>query len=403
MSCKPAIQIKNLSKYYQLYASPQDRLKQFLWRGKRQFYKEFIALKDINFKIMPGEVVGIVGRNGAGKSTLLQLICGTLTATHGDTIVNGRIAALLELGAGFNPEFTGRENVFMSATIMGMSHEDITSRFDEIVEFSGISDFIDQPVKTYSSGMYVRLAFSVAINVDPDILVIDEALSVGDGAFSRKSFDRIMKLKNAGKTILFCSHSLYQIEVLCDRAIWLNKGKMEMIDVANIVTNKYAQSLIEPTEKKPLSNIQQFSQKNHNSTGSGRFTNIRVSVDGLYENPAIIKSEKSLLKVDFKFDIDASLPPPSIGLMISTLEGVCISSASTYHDDIDVTPYFKNNSISLSFPSLHLLRGDYLLTAFLGCENALHIYDTATDFIQLKVENNNTLLGLLVLPHHWDQ
>ncbi len=171
MSSKPAITIKSLSKCYQLYAQPSDRLKQFLWRGKRQYYREFWALRDVSFEIMPGEVLGIVGRNGAGKSTLLQLLCGTLTPTSGNVEVRGRIAALLELGSGFNPEFTGRENVYMSASILGLSKQEIGERFEEIVEFSGIRDFIDQPVKTYSSGMYVRLAFSVATSVDPDILV----------------------------------------------------------------------------------------------------------------------------------------------------------------------------------------------------------------------------------------
>ena len=214
-----AIKTLKLSKCYQLYTHPRDRLKQFLWPhrwwGPRQYYRELWALRDIDLTVNHGEVVGIVGQNGSGKSTLLQLVCGTLTPTHGDVHINGRVAALLELGAGFNPEFTGRENVFMSAAIMGLSQAKIAERIEDIIDFSGVRDFIDQPVKTYSSGMYVRLAFSVAINVDPDILVIDEALSVGDGAFARKSFNRIMQMRDAGKTILFCSHSLFQVESLC--------------------------------------------------------------------------------------------------------------------------------------------------------------------------------------------
>jgi len=184
----------------------------------------------VSFEIAKGDVIGILGVNGAGKSTLLQLVCGTLTATHGEVLVKGRIAALLELGAGFNPEFTGRENVFMSAAIMGLTQDEVTARFEDIVEFSGIRDFIDQPVKTYSSGMYVRLAFSVATHVDPDILVIDEALSVGDGHFARKSFDRIMALKARGCTILFCSHSIYQLEALCQQALWLDQGQVKLFE-----------------------------------------------------------------------------------------------------------------------------------------------------------------------------
>ncbi len=244
MSSKPifyedAISTRQLSKCYQLYQRPIDRLKQFLWRGRRQYYRELWALRDINFAVKPGEVVGIVGRNGSGKSTLLQLVCGTLTPTSGEVKVNGRVAALLELGAGFNPEFTGRENVLMGAAVMGLNQSRIAARLEEIIDFSGVREFIDQPIKTYSSGMYVRLAFSVAINVDPDILVIDEALSVGDGAFARKSFNRIMQMRDADKTILFCSHSLFQVESLCTRAIWINQGKIMMDGEAAQVVAAY--------------------------------------------------------------------------------------------------------------------------------------------------------------------
>ncbi|EQD78392.1 ABC-type polysaccharide/polyol phosphate transport system, ATPase component, partial [mine drainage metagenome] len=221
MFSDPILRVHDLGKCYALYEKPADRLKQFLrWRNKT-YYREFHALKGISFELGHGEVLGIIGRNGSGKSTLLQLLAGTLTATSGTIERQGRIAALLELGSGFNPEFTGRENVYLSAAVMGLGKEDIEARYEEIVDFSGIAPFIDQPVKTYSSGMMVRLAFSVATSVDPDILIIDEALSVGDGEFSRRSFDRIMTFKDQGKTILFCSHALYQVDALCNRVIWL--------------------------------------------------------------------------------------------------------------------------------------------------------------------------------------
>ncbi len=403
MSSKTAIKVHNLSKSYQIYSHPSDRLKQFLFRGRRQFYQDFSALEAIDFEIMQGEVVGIVGRNGSGKSTLLQLICGTLTPSNGEVVVNGRIAALLELGAGFNPEFTGRENVFMSAIIMGLTKDEITQRFDEIVDFSGIADFIDHPVKTYSSGMYVRLAFSVAINVDPDILIIDEALSVGDGAFSRKSFDRIMALKNQGTTILFCSHSLYQVEVLCSRAIWLNQGKMEMIGAANTVTNKYNLTLSQPTQAIPQDHAFETSASIDN-TGSGRITNIRASINGLYEKPVKIISQESTLKIEMQFEIDPQLPTPSLALMICTLEGVCISSTSTYHDQVNIeTALAKNNIIAISFPSLPLLQGDYVINIYLCCEKAIHVYDAALDAIQLTVIQKGTEQGFVMLPRHWHE
>ena len=199
-----AIEAAGLGKCYDLFENPSDRLKQLLWGGLKNFSRQFWALQDVNLQIGHGEVVGLVGRNGAGKSTLLQMLCGTLPHTSGSLKVNGRVAALLELGAGFNPEFTGIENVYMNGALMGLTHAQVQEKLPEILAFADIGDFVHQPVKTYSSGMFMRLAFAVATSVEPDILVIDEALSVGDGAFARKSFDRIMRLKEAGKTILFC-------------------------------------------------------------------------------------------------------------------------------------------------------------------------------------------------------
>jgi lipopolysaccharide transport system ATP-binding protein len=232
-SKKIAIQVMGLGKCYSVYNKPIDRLKQaLLSRIKNAFglashayYREFWALKNVSLDVYKGETVGIIGRNGSGKSTLLQMICGTLDPTTGSVETYGRIAALLELGAGFNPEFTGRENVFMNASILGLSNAEISERFDEIAEFADIGEFIDQPVKHYSSGMYARLAFAVAINVDPDILIVDEALAVGDEPFQRKCFARIDQIKNNGGTILFVSHSGGTIINLCDRAILLNSGE----------------------------------------------------------------------------------------------------------------------------------------------------------------------------------
>ena len=196
-----AIRIQNLSKCYHIYDKPRDRLMQMLARGRKQYFREFWALKEVSLDVKKGETVGIIGRNGSGKSTLLQMICGTLNPTSGSIQANGRIAALLELGSGFNPEFTGRENVYMNGSILGLSKEEIDSRFDDIAAFADIGEFIEQPVKTYSSGMMVRLAFSVAINVEPEILVVDEALSVGDEIFQRKCFSRIEAIRAGGATI----------------------------------------------------------------------------------------------------------------------------------------------------------------------------------------------------------
>jgi lipopolysaccharide transport system ATP-binding protein len=244
MSFDFAIQAKNLGKCYQIYEQPLDRLKQSFWRSKRRFYQEFWALRDVSFEIRKGETVGIIGSNGSGKSTLLQIICGTLNPTEGEVTINGRVAALLELGAGFNPEFTGRENVYMNAAIMGLSTAEIDLRYDEIAAFANIGSFIEQPVKTYSSGMYVRLAFATAINVSPDILVVDEALSVGDARFQQKCMARIRKFCRSG-TVIFVSHDMAAVTELCSRVIWIESGVIKMDGLPKIVAEKYFQFMYE--------------------------------------------------------------------------------------------------------------------------------------------------------------
>lgn len=258
MSSEVAITVQNLSKCYHIYDQSRDRLKQFFFPPVRHFsglqprnyFREFWALKDVSFDIRKGETVGIVGRNGSGKSTLLQMVCGTLNPTYGTIQTKGRIAALLELGSGFNPEFTGRENVYLNASILGLSVEEITARFDSIAAFADIGEFIEQPVKNYSSGMVVRLAFSVAINVDPEILVVDEALSVGDELFQRKCFSRIAAIKESGSTILFVSHSGSAVVEFCDRAILLDAGEQLAIDTPKAIVGKYQKLLYAPQHKR---------------------------------------------------------------------------------------------------------------------------------------------------------
>jgi lipopolysaccharide transport system ATP-binding protein len=232
MSSDYAIKVENLSKCYQIYDTPRDRLKQFVvpklksvfGRTSNNYYREFWALRDVSFEVNKGETIGIIGRNGSGKSTLLQMICGTLSPTSGSFVTHGRIAALLELGSGFNPEFTGRENIFLNATILGLAKEEIEARYDAIVGFADIGDFINQPVKTYSSGMFVRLAFAIQANIDPDILIVDEALAVGDAYFVHRCMLRFNELQKAGTTILFVSHDANAVRNLCSRAVWLLEG-----------------------------------------------------------------------------------------------------------------------------------------------------------------------------------
>jgi lipopolysaccharide transport system ATP-binding protein len=233
-----AISLNNVSKCFKRYARPIDRLKEILLPS-RSYAQEFWALRDISFEIMKGETMGIIGRNGAGKSTLLQLICGTLTPTSGEVQVHGRVAALLELGAGFNPEFTGRENVYMNGAIMGLSKTEVSERFDNIAAFADIKDFIDQPVQTYSSGMYVRLAFASAIHVDPDILIVDEALAVGDMFFQAKCMSRMRRMMESGVTVLFVSHDTASVKSLCNQAVLLDNGKLLRHASADEVVEQY--------------------------------------------------------------------------------------------------------------------------------------------------------------------
>ena len=234
-----AVSVQNLTKTYRIFGHPGDRIKQALTFGRRPFHREFTALKDVSFDIRKGETVGIIGRNGSGKSTLLQLICGILKPTSGTVNVYGRISALLELGAGFNPEFTGRENVYFQGAVMGFSKPQMDARFEEIATFAGIGEFIDQPVRTYSSGMFVRLAFSVAISVEPDILVVDEALAVGDVGFQGRCLERVEAIRRSGGTVLLVTHSMEQVAHHCDRAILLDHGGVLANDVPASVLNRY--------------------------------------------------------------------------------------------------------------------------------------------------------------------
>lgn len=268
-----AIRVDNLSKCYHIYEKPRDRLKQFvlppLQRAvgaqPKKYHREFWALRNVSFEVKKGETVGIIGRNGSGKSTLLQIICGTLNPTNGAVQAYGRIAALLELGTGFNPEFTGRENVYMNAAVLGLRKEEIDQRFQAISEFSEIGDFMDQPIKNYSSGMILRLAFGVAVNIEPEILIVDEALAVGDELFQRKCFSKIEALKQDGMTLLFVSHSASQVVELCDSAIFLDKGKTVFVGASKRAVTIYQKSLHAPLE---ISDFNDYSLNNSIATNN---------------------------------------------------------------------------------------------------------------------------------------
>lgn len=399
-----AIEAHGLGKRYGLYEHTGDRLKQLLWGRWRQYSREFWALRDVDITIRPGEVVGLVGRNGAGKSTLLQMLCGTLPPSTGTLQVNGRVAALLELGAGFNPEFTGIENVYMNAAILGLKRQEVEQRLDDILAFADIGDFARQPVKTYSSGMFVRLAFAVATSVEPDILVIDEALAVGDGAFARKSFDRIMRMKDAGKTILFCSHSMYQVEALCSRALWIDKGTLRLEGSAAEVTGAYGASLLGSDARPDKNGATPLATERARQAGSGTGRIVRAVARTAHEEGAVVhaRCNETDVTITVAFEIDPDLPVPGVALGLADASGQTVASVTSVNDGVTLrVDAGGHGSASVILRALPLLKGRYTVTCFLTTEDGVHPYDQVEQCLTLNVTQQGLEQGLVSLPHEW--
>ncbi|MBB5608032.1 MULTISPECIES: ABC transporter ATP-binding protein [unclassified Janthinobacterium] len=396
MSSDISIQVEGLSKCYHIYDRPRDRLLQMLGRGKKQYFREFWALRDASFSVKRGETVGIIGRNGSGKSTLLQMICGTVAPSFGTVVTHGRVAALLELGAGFNIEFTGRENVMLNAAILGFPAQDMQARMAQVLEFSELGDFLDQPVKTYSSGMYARLAFSIAIHVDPDILIVDEALSVGDARFVAKCMRRIKEIKERGTTILFVSHDVGSIRTLCERVVWLDKGRLvEQGDVFP-VTGRYMEFMFrdEQSEEEVLqAEIERQQQDLPQSSalpaiageeavilldarpvthwGSHKGSILSASVldvDGERKNVHYWNSAIEV-RIDLHIPAGISREHLSVAFSIKDLQGSDLIVSTTHDFDGKVLPDTERFSVSFQLNN-YLLTGKYLLVAAL--ENRQH-------------------------------
>ena len=427
----PVISLEGVGKIYKRLAKPSDRFWQTVWpsafRSASQTAgaaaNEFVALAPLNLQVQRGEALGLVGRNGAGKSTLLQMVCGTLNPSSGSVVVNGKIGALLELGAGFNPEFTGRENVYLAAAVMGLSGSETDALYESIVEFSGILEFIDQPVKTYSSGMYVRLAFSIATSANPDILVIDEALSVGDGAFAKKSFERIMQLKEQGTTVLFCSHSMYQVESFCDRAVWLDHGQVQMEGPASKVVAAYTDSLRGSDETQSEKNASVMAAlagvavgdddevaQDASGTSSGvaarsgltRITDIEVNVDGKTGRHLEAVSMQSDVQITVKFESDPSQPCPTFATGFALPDGQIFTSAYTLFDGIHIERDAAGcGHATVVFHKLPLMKGRFSVGAYLFDERALHVYDVVLQAATVNVVQDGVHQGFVQLPHTW--
>ncbi len=395
-----SLELIEVSKAYRYYPSSWGRLGEIL--TGRVFHEERQVLDRLNLRIEPGEVVGIVGVNGAGKSTLLKLIAGTLKPTTGEVRQVGTICALLELGAGFHPDMTGRENIYLGGAVAGQPTEKTRELFNSIVEFSGLAEVIDHPVKTYSSGMLMRLAFSVATAVDPDILILDETLSVGDGLFARKSFDRIMGFKEAGKTILFCSHSRYQVESICTRALWLHEGAIRMDGPADVVVGAYNSYLLEqeatatePDEPAPVVKVAPDRAK-------ARILQIRIGSEAGWGQPLVLASGQSSLRVRVDFAADPAAPLPTLGMTLSPAKGRPVASASSLHDGVTTRCDEKGRGyFVVSFPKCPLLRGAYWVNLFLMCEQGVFCYERVDRAVTFEVSQHGPDIGVVRLERDW--
>lgn len=403
-----AIKVDDVSKMYKMYDKPMDRLKESLGLTRRKCYKEHYALNHISFQVYKGETVGIIGTNGAGKSTILKIITGVLGSSAGQVQVNGRISALLELGAGFNSEYTGIENVYLNGTMIGFSREEIDAKLSDILDFADIGDFVYQPVKTYSSGMFVRLAFAVAINIEPEILIVDEALSVGDVFFQAKCYRKFEEFKQMGKTILFVSHDLNAISKYCDRVILLNKGRQESEGDPKEMVDLYKQLIVNQTATTDGSRAERTGREEIPDHWYGIFDmnpNVQEYGDkkavmtafqildekGLHTN-TIEKGKEFTLQVRVRYleDVD----DPIYAFSLKNLRGTEISGTNTMYEKIAIQPRKKGQVDIVSYrQKMDMQGGEYLIsfgcTGYEGGEFVVHhrLYDVGSIVV---VSSKNT-------------
>lgn len=410
------INVKNVSKLYKLYDRPADRLKESLGLTKKKLYKEHYALSNVSFRINRGETVGIIGTNGSGKSTMLKIITGVLNPTGGDVEIRGRISALLELGAGFNMEYTGIENVYLNGTMNGFTREEIDGRLNDILEFADIGDFVHQPVKTYSSGMFVRLAFAVAINIDPEILIVDEALSVGDVFFQAKCFKKFEDFKEQGKTILFVSHDTGSIQRYCDKVILLNQGQKVAEGDTKKVVDLYKKMLVHAGETSGETEDEgagvqtendQNTWKNHISLNpsfleygdkQAEIVDFAVKSDkGAYTNIVEDGTEfRVKMKVHFHMDVEE----PIFAMTIKNVQGLEIAGTNTMYEHISMGLCRKGEERIVEFRQKAVLQaGEYLLS--LGCtgykDGEFMVYHRLYDITNLTVSSDKYMVGFFDL------
>ena len=408
-----AISVKDVSKMYKLFDKNSDRLKDALGFSKKQLYKEHYALHHLSFDVYKGETVGIIGTNGAGKSTILKIITGVLNPTEGELEINGRISALLELGAGFNPEYNGIENVYLNGTMLGFTKEEIDERLPKILEFADIGDFVYQPVKTYSSGMFVRLAFAVAINIDPEILIVDEALSVGDVFFQAKCYQKFEDFKRDGKTILFVSHDLGSISRYCDRVILLNKGEKQsegkpkdMINLyKRLITTKADNNQNTDSKDKELVSINSISgewKKNFTVNpkleeyGDGKANIIDFAIIDNEGNLPNVIEKGTKFTVKTKIRIEEPIKDPIFTLTFKNVRGVDITGTNTMLEDIRLGVCNAGECYVASYEQeMNLQGGEYLISmSCTGYENGdLKAHHRLYDLLSITVVSDKNTVG----------
>lgn len=419
-----AIQAVNLSKVYKLYNKPIDRVKETF--SKKVYSKEFYALNQVNFEIPKGSTIGFVGRNGAGKSTLLKILTGVLRPSSGDVQVNGKVSALLELGAGFNMEFTGRENIYLNATIMRIPKAEIEKRIDDILKFADIGEYIDQPVKTYSSGMFVRLAFAVAINVDPDILIVDEALAVGDTRFQLKCMEKFSEFQRKGKTILFVSHDINMIKRFCQRAIWLNHGQVVMDGDTDRVTDIYTDFLrsemtledfqkvfdidfgnVEPCEMpvgiaKAVHTVSQISEEELSRVNIAELRSLILKNKAGEIVEDIVHGEEVHVEIEYLVN-ETKVGKPVLGVAIRSVDNEYICGLNTMLDGFSVPWERGLNKVELVYREFNLVGGGYYFDVALMDHTATVNIDYRTMFKNFFVKMGYIAEGIVVLSHHWEK
>ena len=392
-----AVRANSISKIYRLYDSPLDRLREVVFRSPR--HRPFHALKDVSLELPAGGALGLIGENGAGKSTLLKIVAGTTRATSGTVERTGVVASILELGMGFHPEFTGRENARMNAVLLGLTGAEIRHRLPEMEEFAELGEFFDRPVRTYSSGMALRLAFAVATHADADVLIVDEALAVGDGYFQKKSIDRITDFQKRGGTLLFCSHALYYVALLCDQAIWLKQGEVASAGAALPVVRAYEAFLQQKERERAEADGNEPATGATDGRHPARFTEVFVHDGSGYPRTEFASGET--VAIDLAFE--TADPSLAFHLRVGAdrEDGVQAFAVDTRSESFAPLTGRHAYRLRLVFPEIPIAQGEFRLYAFLGDETALHLHDLKVLRPGFSVVSPDYAVGLLRPRHYW--